>query len=46
MAQCCKLCERVCDLAHVEIAFVDNLDPWESVFETYCSVDCLLKVIS
>lgn len=41
----CLLCERVVDLAHIEVSWVDNVNPEESVVEVYCGTSCLLKVI-
>jgi len=41
----CHWCERVIDLAHIEVSWVDNINPEESVVEIYCGTDCLRRVI-
>ena len=41
----CLLCERVIDLASIEIAWIDEVNPEESVVEIYCSTDCLKEVL-
>lgn len=41
----CLWCKRVIDLASIEIAWIDEVNPEESVVEIYCSTDCVRKVI-
>ena len=42
----CLYCERVIDLASVEVSWIDEVNPEESIVEIYCGHECLLEVIS
>jgi len=44
MKTCCW-CERVIDLASIEVSWIDEVNPKESIVEIYCSTDCLRQVI-
>jgi len=40
----CKNCDRVIDLCHIEVVWVDNIH-CETIVEVYCGEHCLRSVL-
>jgi hypothetical protein len=45
MVHICTWCERVTDLHRIEVAWIDEINPEESIVENYCGERCLRRAI-